>query len=118
MDAADWPEEGLRGGGRPFDKPETGSAFDEGHRLLAGFFLAAEAPWSPFVVGVSGVDCRGCGEGTGIVNVDEEDAEEEDEAVDEEEFVLCALLRGINIRVTSSAFIACKPPCAASPGFH
>lgn len=114
-DAADCPEEGLRGGGRPFDKAETGSAFDEGHRLLAGFFFAAKAPWSPVVVEISDV---GCGEGTGIVNVDEEDAEDEDEAVDEEEFVLCALLRGMKMRVTSSAFIACKPPCAASPGFH
>lgn len=114
MEAADCPEEGLRGGGRPFDRPETGSALEEGHKLLAGFFLAA-APWSPFVIGVSGV---ACGEGRGIVKVDEEVAEGVDEAVEEEEFVLCALLRGMSIRVTSSAFIACKPVCVASPGFH
>lgn len=35
--------------------------------------------------------------------------EEEDEVVDDEEFVRCALLRGINIRVTSSALMESIP---------
>ena len=38
-----------------------------------------------------------------------EDDEEEDEVVDVEEFVRCALLRGINIRVTSSALMESIP---------
>ena len=35
--------------------------------------------------------------------------DEEDEVVDDEEFVRCALLRGINIRVTSSALMESIP---------
>lgn len=38
-----------------------------------------------------------------------EEDEEEDEVVDVEEFVRCALLRGINIRVTSSALMESIP---------
>lgn len=115
VEAADCPEDGLgRGGGRPFDKPDTGSALDDGHRLFGGFFLAGQGPCSPFVV-----DCSplGCGEGIGIVNVDEEE-DDEDDATEDEELVLCAGLRGMNILVTSSALIECKPPCPVSPGFH
>lgn len=56
----------------------------------------------------------------GIVNADEAELEEEDEEepIDDEEFVLCALLRGVNIRVTSSAFIEFSPPWPLVPGFH
>lgn len=109
VEAADCPEEGFgRGGGRPFDIPETGSALDDGHRLFGGFFLVGQGPCSPFVVEGSPL---GCGEGIGIVKVDEDEDEDD-------EFVLCALLRGMNILVTSSAFIECKPPCPVSPGFH
>lgn len=116
VDAADWPEEGfVRGGGRPFDTPETGSAFDEGHKLLGGFFLGAEEPCSAFRAGASPFVW---GKGTGTVTVEEEEVEDADAAIEDEEFVLCALLRGMNIRVTSSAFIECNPPCPASPGFH
>lgn len=115
VDAADCPEDGFgRGGGLPLEIPETGSAFDEGHKLFGGFFLAAQAPCSPFVGGVSPL---GCGEGTGIVNVEDED-DDEDDGTEDEEFVLCAPLRGMNILVTSSAFIACNAPCPVSPGFH
>ena len=58
------------------------------------------------------------GEGTGMVKDVAEEEEEEEGAVEGEEFVLCALLRGMNMRVTSSAFIEWNPPCPASLGFH
>lgn len=56
----------------------------------------------------------------GIVNVEElvEEEDDEEEPIDDEEFVLCALLRGVNIRVTSSAFIGFNPPWPLLPGFH
>lgn len=51
------------------------------------------------------------------MKVDEEEGEEED-VTEDDEFVLCAVLRGMNMRVTSSEFIECNPPCPVSPGFH
>lgn len=114
VEAADCPDDGLgRGGGRPFDMPKTGSAFDDGHGLFGGFFFAGQGPCSPLIADSSPLDCDG---GTGIVNVDEED--EEDDAIEDEEFVLCVVLRGMKILVTSSAFIECRPPCPVSVGFH
>ncbi len=119
VDAADWPDEGVGPGpGWPLDRPATGSAFEDGHRPLWGFFLTAPAVCSPVVTGISPFDCGG---GTGMVKdvvEEEEDEEGAVEDVEDEEFVLCALLRGMNIRVTSSAFIECNRPCPASPGSH
>ena len=116
VEAADCPDDGGgTGAGRPLDRPATGSAFEEGHRPLCGFFLPGPAPCSPFVIGVSLFDC---GEGRGMLNVVVDEEEEAVEDVEDEELVLCALLRGMNMRVTSSAFIECNPPCPASPGFH
>ena len=42
----------------------------------------------------------------------EEDVEDDDaeDAMDDEELDLCALFRGMNIRVTSSALIELRPP--------
>jgi hypothetical protein len=42
--------------------------------------------------------------------VDVEEAEDEVDAIDEEEFVRAALFRGMNIRLTSSGFMALSPP--------
>lgn len=116
VDAADWPDEGVgMAAVCPLDIPAPGSAFEEGHRPLWGFFLMAPAACSPLVMGISPF---GCGGGTGIVNVVEEEEEEGAvEDVEDEELVLCALRRGMNMRVTSSAFIEFNPR-PASPGFH
>jgi len=51
----------------------------------------------------------------GIVKVDDD---EDEDATDDEEFVLCTLFGGINMRVTSSALIGFKPPCPPLPEFH
>ena len=119
FDAADWPDEGVGpGAGWPLGRPATGSGFEDGHRPLWAFFLTAPGPCSPLVMAISPF---GWGEGTGMVNVVEEEEEgavEDVEDVEDEELVLCAVLRGMNMRVTSSAFIECNPPCPASPGFH
>jgi hypothetical protein len=56
---------------------------------------------TPFICGASG---------DMVVVLDDEEDEEELEATDEEEFARCALFRGMNIRATSSAFIAVRPP--------
>jgi hypothetical protein len=48
-----------------------------------------------------------CGAGDGIVVVEDVD---EFEDMDEDELARCALFRGMNIRATSSAFIAFRPP--------
>lgn len=92
--------------------PETGSALDAGQRPLIGFFRGPHPPGSPFVVGVSPL---GCEVATGIVYVDDPDDED---ARDDEELVRCALLRGMSIRVTSSALMGFNPPWPPLPVFH
>ena len=49
---------------------------------------------------------------------EDEDEDEDDDVTEDEEFVLCTLLRGMNIRVTSSALMEFRPPCPPSPLFH
>lgn len=85
---------------RAVDMPETGSAFVEGQRPLAGFFLDPHPPRSPFAMGVAA-----CGLGAVMVEVDEDE-----DAIDEDEFVRCALFRGMNILETSSALMELSPP--------
>ena len=112
VDAADWPDEGVGSAWeRAVDSPDTGSAFDDGQSPLAAFFRGPHPPWSPFVVGVS--PPLVCGAGTGTVEEDED----VDEIVDDEEFVRCALLRGIKILVTSSALME-SSPCVSLEEFH
>lgn len=54
-----------------------------------------------------------------MVNVDKpEDDDDDDDAIDDEEFVRCALLRGMNIRLTSSALIVFNAPCTPLPVFQ
>lgn len=53
------------------DNPDTGSAFDAGHRPRAAFFLA-HPPCSPLVVGVSTLVC-GFEEGAVELEVADED---------------------------------------------
>ena len=103
VEAADWPEEGV---GRTCDlaveRPDTGSAFDDGQSPRAGFFLGPH-PESPFVVGVSALNGD-----IGVRTVEAELGVEED--VELEEFVRCAALRGISIRVTSSLMASSPSP--------
>lgn len=111
VDAADWPEEGVgRACDLAVDRPDTGSALEDGQRPLAplaAFFFGPHPPCSPFEVGVSPFVC---GAGAGEVRVDDE----AEEVVEEAEFVRCAPLRGMNILVTSSALI----PSTPLPEFH
>lgn len=80
VDAADWPEDGVAiPCGRALERPDTGSAFDEGHRARAAFFFWTWLLCSPLIdVGsplVCGADIGG--EGTA-------DDRDEVEVVDEE----------------------------------
>ena len=96
----------LTGRGRPVDNPEMGSTFEAGGQSpRAGFLCLESIPGGPR----SSV-CDPPSEGTDCCVIVEVDDEDEDEAIDDEEFVRCALLRGINIRETSSALIELIPP--------
>jgi len=53
----------------------------------------------------------------GAVDAEVEDDDEEEEAIEDAEFVRGALLRGMKIRVTSSALIE-SSPSLSSPEFH
>lgn len=46
------------------------------------------------------------------------DDPEDEEATEDEELVRCALLRSMNIRVTSSALMGSSPLCPPLPVFH
>jgi hypothetical protein len=93
--------------GRAFVTPDTGSDLELGHRPCVGFFFEDQVVDSPLAL---------CPALLGCSTVDEEEVDVED-ANEEEEFDLWTLLRGINIRETSSAFIevsaACPPLLAA-----
>ena len=111
VDAADCPDDGVGSAcDLAVDKPDTGSALEDGQSPLAplaGFFFGPHPPCSPFVVGVSPFVC-GIG-ADGLKEVDEFD-----EVVEEVEFVRCAPFRGMNILVTSSALTPSMP----LPEFH
>jgi hypothetical protein len=95
---------------RASETPDTGSAFDEVHTPLAGFFFAAQAAAdSPFAVGVPFNGCVG----TETVDVDDDD-----DAIDDDELVLCTPFLGMNILDTSSALIGLSPPCPVLLEFH
>lgn len=86
-----------------------GSALLAGHGpTLWFFFRAAAVPPQEFTS--ADVDMGTplvCGTVEVVVAVDDDD---EVEAIEDEELARCALLRGMNIRATSSAFIALSPP--------
>ena len=103
----------ARACGRAVVNPETGSAFDEGQRPLVAFLRPPQPPCSPFVIGVS---LFVGGSGVGTVDGELDDVDEE-VATDDAEFVRCGLLRGMNIRVTSSALMV-SGPSLPSPEFH
>ncbi len=90
--------------GRAVVMPVAGSAFPgaDGHNPRVGFFRAAQLPASTDDVTLPFV----CAEGADIVDVD--DAVE---AMDEDEFCRCTVLRGagVNILLTSSWFMVPKP---------
>jgi hypothetical protein len=84
---------------------------EAGQNPPLGFFLADHCPDSPFVVELDGVCCE-----EDIVEVDDDEAED---AIEDDEFVLCTLFRcGMNIRDTSSALIEFRPPAPALLLFH
>ena len=64
--------------------PDTGSAFEDGHRPRGAFFFAPHPPCSPLVVGVSALLC-GMGEGADEAGVFEEADDTED--IEDEELV-------------------------------
>ena len=88
--------------GRAVEMPVAGSAFPGGHRPRAGFFLAAQLPASGGV-GATPLACT-----DDAVTVEADEAVELVDAMDEEEFCRCIVLRGAgtNILLTSSWFIA------------
>lgn len=103
-DDAVGPLDGVDTGcGRALDTPDTGSALEDGHKPLAGFFFDAHVAVSPLVAVLPFV----CGDGAVTVELDEfEDAMEDDE------LVRCMFLgRGfVNIRDTSSVLKPFNPP--------
>ena len=105
---ADGPDEGvLTACGRAVVMPVAGSALPGGQRPLVGFFRAAQLPAS---------DVAGVLPFVWAEEADTVDVEELEDAIDEDEFCLCAVLRGpgANILVASSEFIAPNPlPLAA-----
>ncbi len=102
-EAAEVPGDGEASDcGRAGDIPETGSAFEEGQSPLVGFFLDSHPPRSPFANGGPPLICE---LGAEIVDVDEDE-----DAMEEDEFVRCALFRGMNILETSSALMEFSPP--------
>ena len=107
VDAADGPDDAEDTDcGRAVDKPATGSDFPGGHKPRAGFFLVAQAVESEVPVGIP------LAWTAGAVTVGVEDAEE---AMEVDEFVRCAVLRGpeMNILPTSSVLIEERPFGAA-----
>lgn len=82
--------------------PETGSALDEGQRPLAGFFLDAHPPSSPFAREGPPLTWELVAVIVGVP--DDEDVMVEDE------FERWALLRGMNILETSSVLMEFSPP--------
>ena len=81
VDAADWPDDGVgRACGRAVDRPDTGSALEDGQRPLAAFFLDPNPP-SPFVVGLSPLVC---GVGAGPVKAAEDELEDDDDDDDDD----------------------------------
>jgi hypothetical protein len=85
--------------------PETGSDFELGQTLREDFFFDAAVAESPLANCPASV-LDGV---AGIVDADELDP------IEEEEFDLCRVFRGINIRETSSGFIEDRAPCPPSP---
>lgn len=84
-EAADVPDDAGIECGRAFDRPETGSALEEGQTPLLGLFFAlGTESWFVRLTGLY----DSC---TVEVEVDDEDEEDEREV---EEFDLCTLLRG------------------------
>lgn len=92
--------------------PATGSALPAGHGpdfcafLRAAVFAPQRLKSPPDADGDMGTPLV-CGAEDVTVAVDDP---EDVEAIEEEEFARWALLRGMNMRVTSSAFIAAIPP--------
>jgi hypothetical protein len=84
--------------------PDTGSALELGQTRFEDFFLIDQFAESPLGCVASVLDGL-----AGMVEVDELDPTEE------EEFDLCRLFRGMNIRETSSAFIEDRAPCPPLP---
>lgn len=104
-DAADGPEPAdAIDCGRAVEIPDIGSVFDAGHKPRGGFFLAPQAEPSP--AGEAGTPFV-CTDGAGTAVFDDAD-----EAREDEEFVRCALLRGMNI-LNSSALIELGAPLGA-----
>ena len=116
VEAADCPEDGVgRTCGRAVVSPETGSAFEDGQRPRAAFFRGPHAPCSPFVVGTSPLVC---GRGRGATEAEVVDDEDEEwDAIEEDEFIRCTAVWGINPRLTSSALME-PNPSLSSPEFH
>ena len=85
--------------------PVAGSAFPGGHNPRAGFLRAAQLPAS----GVGALEPLVCGEEPEMVEVD---AVELVEAIEEEEFWRCTVLRGPVVNIIlfpSSESVAPKP---------
>jgi len=100
--------------GRVFVIPDIGSALLVGHGPARWFFFRAAAVppqefTSPDVDVVMGTPLVS---GTVWDMVEVEDVDDVED-IDEEELARCALFRGMNIRATSSAFIAVSPPWLA-----
>ena len=93
-EAAEAPDGAADTDGLAVESPETGSAFDEGHKpLLPGFLRTPFSPLGkPF----------GWLAGEEIVDADE--LEEVDDK-DEEELLRCTFFRGTKMRETSSGVI-------------
>ena len=118
--AADAPNDGGGSGwDRAFVTPETGSAFDDGHRPLADFFRCTQFSRSAWILSSAfRATALACAPLLDIVEVDVDEDVEAAEDIDDEELDLSGTFLGMNIRVTSSALIEVNPPCALSPVFH
>lgn len=93
--------------GRAVEIPVAASALPAGHKPLAGFFRCAQ----PDVSTGGATAPLVCELGAVIVDVEVEEDVELLEAIDDEEFCRCTVLRGpgVNILLTSSELIAPKP---------
>ena len=110
-EAAEMPGDGVgRDRGRAFERPDTGSAFEDGQRPLTGFFLCTQPSRSASVfISVFREAMLLC---EVVVETVESEADDETEPTDEseeDEFVLSGPFLGKNIRVTSSALIELRP---------